>query len=76
LLIVAWDSGNPEQEISTTVTINVKRNEYAPSFFPESYTVSVTEHDAVGTNITRLHATDADLPVCYVTFMYSRAVNH
>ena len=67
---MAWDSGNPEQEIRTTVTINVNRNEYAPSFFPESYTVSVSEHDPVGTNITRVHATDDDLPVCDVIYIF------
>jgi len=63
LLVAAWDSGNPKQEISTTVTINVTRNEYRPRFFPEKYTAAISEHDPVGTNITRVHATDEDLPV-------------
>ena len=67
LLVVAWDSGNPEMEISTTVTISVKRNEYAPRFFPITYSQTVSEHDPVGNNITRVVATDNDLPVSQFT---------
>ena len=63
LLIVAWDSGNPEQEISTTLVMTVKRNEHAPRFFPDRYVDTVSEHDPVGTNITTVSATDSDLPV-------------
>ncbi len=60
LLIVAWDSGNPDLEITTTVEIEVRRNEYKPEFFPTQYTESVSEHASVGTNITRVTATDRD----------------
>ena len=61
LIVVVWDSGNPNIEVSTQVSITVKRNEYAPQFFPRTVSVQLSEHAAVGTNITRVHATDDDL---------------
>ena len=69
LLVVVWDSGNPEMEVSTTVTLTVRRNEYPPTFFPLRYSASVSEHDPVGTNITRVTASDSDLPVSFVKFL-------
>ncbi len=63
LLVVVWDSGNPQIEVDTTVTITMKRNEFVPTFFPTRYSVSISEHDAVGTNITTVSAKDEDLPV-------------
>ena len=41
----------------------MKRNEYVPEFNPDNYEATVSEHDAVGTNVTRVTATDADLSV-------------
>ena len=61
--MVVWDSGNPQMEVSTLVTISVRRNEYVPTFFPRTYAVQVSEHDVVGKNITRVTATDDDLEV-------------
>jgi len=63
LLIAAWDSGNPNVVITTIVTVTMKRNEYVPEFNPDNYEATVSEHDAVGTNMTRVTATDADLSV-------------
>ena len=63
LLIAAWDSGNPNVVITTVVTVTMKRNEYVPEFSPDNYEAMVSEHDAVGTNVTRVTATDDDLSV-------------
>lgn len=66
LLIAAWDSGNPNVVITTVVTITMKRNEFAPDFSPDNYEATVSEHDAVGTNVTRVVATDNDLSVSVI----------
>ena len=50
-------------EVSTLATINVRRNEYAPTFFPRTYSAQVSEHSPVGANITRVTASDSDLEV-------------
>ena len=62
-MLYTWDSGNPEVEVSTLLTINMLRNEYKPVFSPLRYSEAVSEHDPIGTNITRVLATDADVPV-------------
>ena len=49
--------------ITTTVTINIARNEFSPEFDENIYQSTISEHDAVGMNITRVHANDADLEV-------------
>ena len=41
----------------------MKRNEFAPVFKANSYEATVSEHDPVGTNVTRVSATDDDLTV-------------
>ena len=64
-----WDSGNPSIEVDTTVTITMRRNEFVPTFFPARYEVSVSEHDAVGMNITKVTATDQDIPVSLFTVL-------
>ena len=43
--------------------INIKRNEYAPVFFPEIYAATVNEHEQIPYNLTRVKAMDSDLPV-------------
>ena len=63
LVVHVWDSGNPTIEISTVVTLRLIRNEFVPTFFPDRYIERVSEHAAVGTNITRVTATDLDIPV-------------
>ena len=62
-MVYAWDAGNPDIQISTTVTMTMVRNEYPSVFFPVHYVETVSKHDAVGTNITRVTATDLYLPV-------------
>jgi protocadherin Fat 4 len=62
LLIVIWDSGSPDMQVQTVVTVTVKRNEFVPTFFPTRYSAEVSEHSAVGTNITKVSASDQDLP--------------
>lgn len=51
--------------VSTLATVTVKRNEYVPTFFPIQYSARVSEHAAIGTNITEVSATDQDLPVSH-----------
>ncbi len=63
LLVVVWDSGNPQIEVDTTVTITMRRNEFVPTFFPTRYEASISEHDPIGRNIVTVNATDQDLPV-------------
>ena len=58
LLVSAWDVSNPGVTVSTSVTLMASRNEYAPVFYPSSYQASVHEYDPVGTNVTRVYATD------------------
>ena len=53
-------------EVSTLATVTVKRNEYVPTFFPIQYSARVSEHAAIGTNITQVTATDQDLPVSHI----------
>ena len=65
LVVHAWDSGNPAIEVSTVVTLRMLRNEFAPTFFPNRLVESVSEHVAVGTNITRVTATDLDIEVSH-----------
>ena len=66
LLIVAWDSGNPEQVASAILKITVIRNEFAPTF-SRVVDGSVSEHDPVGTNVTSVTATDQDVTVSLTT---------
>ena len=71
LLVVVWDSGNPSIEVDTTVTITMRRNEFVPTFFPARYEVSVSEHDVVGMNITKVTATDQDIKVSLISILMS-----
>lgn len=63
LLVNVWDAENPTVVVGTSVTLIAIRNEYAPVFTQSDYRASVNDYDPVGKNITRVTATDQDLPV-------------
>ena len=67
LFVVLWDSGNAEMEVSTLMTISVRRNEYMSTFLPFAYSVQISEHVSVGTVITTVKATDDDLPITKIS---------
>ena len=60
LRIVAYDSANPAQKATALVTIAVTRNENAPRFRQNRYTLSMVETAALGSSVQQVEATDAD----------------
>ena len=62
-MVAAWHSSNPVMAITTTVDVTILRNEFSPVFEQTSYEARISEHDAIGTNITRVHANDEDVEV-------------
>ena len=57
---MAYDSANPAQKATALVTIAVTRNENAPRFRQNRYTLSMVETAALGTSVQQVEATDAD----------------
>ena len=57
---MAYDSANPAQKATALVTIAVTRNENAPRFRQNKYTLSMVETAALGTSVQQVEATDAD----------------
>ena len=71
------DSGNPEVEIQTLVTLRIKRNEFGPVFVRTTYEADISEHDPIGFVVAQVNATDADLPVsiCYSNLYCFKPLN-
>ena len=64
LRVRAQDGGSPRLSSTTLLTITVQRNLAAPVFTQNSYTTTIPETQAPGSNILTLQATDSDLTVC------------
>ena len=60
LIIEAYDSAYPNNRASTSVTIEVRRNENRPEFPSGRVNLNVVEYVALGTIIGRVNATDVD----------------
>ncbi|XP_060080745.1 protocadherin Fat 4-like, partial [Ylistrum balloti] len=60
LTVVASDTSNNPKSASTSVTINVVRNMFAPEFTPTVYQVNATDTDRAGTSLVTVTAADAD----------------
>ena len=60
LRIGAYDTGNPEEVVYTEMIISVNRNEFGPVFEPSEYTSRMTENTPLGSEVTKLVATDND----------------
>ena len=58
-----WDSGNPEMEHYTSLSVRVRRNLFVPTFNKTIYTAQVSEHDTVGTQVITVSASDNDIQV-------------
>ncbi|KAK3089813.1 hypothetical protein FSP39_006721 [Pinctada imbricata] len=54
------DGGNPRLSDTTTVTVTVNRNLFAPIFSPSSYSRTILDTQDPGVQILRLTANDAD----------------
>ncbi|TRY81236.1 hypothetical protein DNTS_021845 [Danionella cerebrum] len=60
-VVTAVDGGTPAKSGAVKIEVNVLDiNDHAPVFSKPLYKVSITEHAAVGTTITRLQARDLD----------------
>lgn len=58
------DRDHPGWECSSQIEITLSDlNDNSPQFTPESYTVTLPEDAEVGTLVTKIHATDADIGV-------------
>lgn len=65
LRIVAFDTGNPDQRVSTDIIIYVKRNEHSPVFGKTMYTRTITAATELGAPLLTINATDEDtVTVC------------
>ncbi len=60
LRIVAFDSANPNQKVTTVVSIKVTRNENGPIYTRNTYSVHASETMDLGGFITQVNATDRD----------------
>lgn len=60
LLVQAVNQGVAVQTATSTVNIQVTRNENAPVFPLSPYSVTVEDTKPLGSNITQVSATDAD----------------
>lgn len=57
------DGGFPSLTATATVDITVRRNLFAPQFQNTFIRVTISESTVVGSNITRVFATDQDVDV-------------
>ena len=71
MTFVARDNGNPTRDSSNTATgtINIYRNDFAPSIGSENYIIFISEETAQDVVIFNVNATDADAPVSVVIFL-------
>ncbi|XP_074647699.1 protocadherin Fat 4-like [Tubulanus polymorphus] len=60
LLVGVSDTKRPNQEVTSTVTININRNLNAPTFNPKLYQKSISDQVVVSTPIEKVTATDLD----------------
>lgn len=65
LIVQAQDSAANPKSATATVSINVVRNLYTPTFNPNNYTAQVYDASAIGTSLFTVTATDADRTVPY-----------
>lgn len=65
LIVQAQDSAANPKSATATVSINVVRNLYTPTFNPNNYTTQVYDASAIGTSLFTVTATDADRTVPY-----------
>jgi len=61
--VLAQDGGTPRLSSTTTVYIDVVRNQYNPSWQVQNYTVTVNEIQDLGVSILSLQAIDQDIQV-------------
>lgn len=62
LQLVAYDGGRPPKSASLDITVHVlDSNDHSPVFDRSSYATNLTENTPVGTVITKVAATDADV---------------
>ena len=57
------DQRVPEQSDSVSVFINVVRDNFAPVFLSQNYSITIVESTAVSTSIIKVQAEDRDLSV-------------
>ena len=74
LRVRAQDGGSPRLSSTTLLTITVQRNLAAPVFTQNSYTTTIPETQAPGSNILTLQATDSDLTVCMLLLLVVLAI--
>ncbi|XP_064201137.1 protocadherin Fat 1-like isoform X1 [Anguilla rostrata] len=64
LNITVYDLGIPQKSISRLLDVNIiDSNDNSPEFLQDSYSVTISEDAAVGTDIIQVEATDKDLGV-------------
>lgn len=60
LRVIAYDSVYPNNKATSTVTIAVQRNLFAPQFNNQPYATTVDEIIPLGTSIITINATDPE----------------
>jgi len=70
LLVSAYDSGAPQNEVQETVTITVERNLNTPVFNPITYTDTVFDYEPIGSSVLFVNASDADTTSPERLFMF------
>ena len=66
----AQDGGTPRLSDITKVEITVDRNLFSPVFLSPSYTNTILETQAVGSQAIRVEATDADTTVSFKRIVF------
>lgn len=76
MTFAARDNGNPTRDSSNTATgtINIYRNDFAPSIGSENYIIFISEETAQDVVIFNVNATDADAPVSVCFFIVVKKV--
>ena len=59
-MITLYDDARPEKTSTGTLTASITRNENSPIFTQRDYKVKVTDRTALGTEVARVSANDAD----------------
>ena len=61
--MLAQDGGTPRLSSTTTVYVGVERNQNAPFWSPQNYTVTVNEIQDLGVTILTMQGVDQDIQV-------------
>ena len=64
------DLGFPTLMGTSTLTVNILRNQNPPEFIDEPYSVTIDRNQAVGSNIYRVTAVDIDVQAPFGTLEY------